>query len=52
MIPDFQEKCLSFIAAFSLALEPWPGTDFVLAALVPPKQKKKVPPEQHFLWLR
>ena len=45
----FLEKCLSFIKASSLALEPWTGTCFVLAALMPPKQKKKVPPEQHFL---
>jgi hypothetical protein len=45
----FLDVCLSFIKASSLALEPWKGTCFILAALTPPKQKKKVPPEQHFL---
>jgi hypothetical protein len=35
--------------ASSLALEPWTGTCFALAALMPPKQKKKVLPKQHFL---
>ena len=33
----FLEKCLSFIKASSLALEPWTGTCFVLAALMPPR---------------
>ena len=33
----FLDVCLSFIKASSLALEPWTGTCFVLAALVPPK---------------
>ena len=40
----FLDVCLSFIKASSLALELWTGTCFVLAALMPPKQKKKVPP--------
>ena len=32
------------IDRFSLGLEPWPGADFDLAALLPPNNKK-VPPE-------
>ena len=35
------DVCLSFIKASSLALEPWTGACFVLAALMPPKQKRK-----------
>ena len=32
---------------FSLALLAWNGTCFVLAALMPPESKEKVPPKRH-----
>ena len=35
----FLDVCLSFIKASSLALEPWTGAGFVLAALMPPKMR-------------
>ena len=41
MVSDFLEKCPFFIEASSLALEPWMGTAFVLAAHLPPKAKKE-----------
>ena len=39
-----QYRCLMVIDRFSLALEPWTGIGFGLAALLPPNNKK-VPPE-------
>ena len=36
---DQKEYRLISIGAFSLALEPWMGAGFVLAALVPPQKR-------------
>lgn len=48
LLLSFQEMCPSFIKAPSLALEPWLGICFSLAALMSPKTpKKKVPPKQY-----
>jgi len=35
----FLDVCLSFIKASSLALEPWMGICFILAAFMPPKMR-------------
>ena len=45
---SIQEYRLISIGAFSLALEPWMGAGFVLAALVPPKKEGNAANERHY----